>query len=208
VRPYLNFLERVCPIFVENRQTAFSIDIKSQISWKRVRRRTPQVLQTPRTSTGTPLAANVVELNADQIIALQNLAAGEIHLNLIVKENEDTQECLLTLEQHSLAIQNLSPSSTSCTWRITIAGHHRLRNLPPVEAARLRLAQLTAIPEEKRSEDEDYYAKILSRLLAWRNGLEDPPIANDPDHTGIDGALLGVLSAEQLQFQISNPSDR
>jgi hypothetical protein len=152
----------------------------------------------------------VVELTTDQIIALQNLDAGEINLNLIIQENKNIHENLLTLEQHGLAIQNLSPSSTSCTWRITTAGHHRLLNLPAVEAARLRLSQLIAIPEQQRSEDEEHYIKMLARLLAWRDGLEDPPfsLANDPDHTGNDAALLGVLSAEQLQFQLSNPRDR
>jgi hypothetical protein len=49
---------------------------------------------------------------------------------------------------------------------------------------------------------------IVSRMLAWREGKEDPPIADDPGHRGIDGALLGILSAEQLQFRLSNPSDR
>jgi hypothetical protein len=156
------------------------------------------------------MTPHIVHLTTDQIIALDNLDAGEICLNLIIQENQDSHENLLTLEQHGLAIQNLSPSSTSCTWRITVAGHQRLRNLPAVEAARLRLYQLNAIPEQQRSEDQNHYAKMLSRMLAWRDGLEDPPfsLANDPDHTGNDAALLGVLSAEQLQFQLSNPRDR
>jgi hypothetical protein len=153
------------------------------------------------------VGVNVLELTTDQIIALQNLDSGEIRFNLLDQQQKDSQGNLLTLEQHGLAIQDLSPSSTSRTWRITVAGHQRLLNLPPVEAARLRLAQLMAIPEQQRSEDEEHYAKMLARLLAWRDGLEDPTfsLANDPDHTGNDAALLGVLSAEQLQFQLSNP---
>jgi hypothetical protein len=151
---------------------------------------------------------NVVELTTDQIIALQNLDAGEICLNLIIQANKDVQENLLVLEQYGLVTQNLSPSSTSCTWQISAAGHQRLRNLPTVEAARLRLFQLMAIPEEKRSEDEEHYAKMLARMLAFRDGEEDLPdgLPYNCDH--IDGALAGILSAEQLQFRLSNPRDR
>jgi hypothetical protein len=151
---------------------------------------------------------NVVELTTDQIIALQNLDAGEICLNLIIQENKAIQDDLLTLKQYGLVIQNLSPSSTSCTWRITVAGQQRLRNLPPVEAARLRLSQLESIPEQQRSEDQNYYAKIFSRMLAWREGKEEPPDGLPCNRDHIDGALLGILSAEQLQFRLSNPRDR
>jgi hypothetical protein len=154
------------------------------------------------------MEVNVLELTTSQVIALKNLDAEEICLNLIIQENKDIHENLLTLELHGLAIQDLSPSSTSCTWSITTAGHQRLRNLPAIEAARLRLSQLNAIPEEKRSENEDYYAKILSRMLACRDGEEDLPDGLPYNRDHIDGALLGILSAEQLQFRLSNPSDR
>jgi hypothetical protein len=154
------------------------------------------------------MTSHIVELAADQIIAIQNLDAGEICLNLIIQENKDIHENLLTLELHCLVIQDLSPSSTSCTWQITAAGHQRLRNLPTVEAARLRLFQLNAIPEQQRSENEDQYAKMLARMFAFRDGEEHLPDGLPYSRDHIDGALAGILSAEQLQFRLSNPRDR
>jgi hypothetical protein len=53
------------------------------------------------------MAQNKADLNTNQIIALQNLDAGAIRLNLLDQHHKDSKDDLLTLEQVVLAIQNL-----------------------------------------------------------------------------------------------------